>query len=107
MCDLRQIKQLQAQLEAEKLSHAAWEKQSLLEYSEVVQERDAFESDVSTIAQHNIELMQERDALGDALELLYSWANNWDSEFMNDPDWKNRDLLQIQEALTKVKENQP
>ena len=71
------VKQLQAQLESEKVSHAAWEKQSLLEYSEIVQERDAFESDISTIAQHNIELMQERDALRDALIEIKEWTERY------------------------------
>lgn len=45
---------------------------------------------------HCQDLTAERDKLKD---LLYSWANNWDSEFMNDPDWKNKDVLIIQEAL--------
>ena len=71
---LKTIDGLTAQLESEKLSHAAWEQQSLLEYSDVVQERDAFESDISTIAQHNIELMQERDALRDALIEIKEWT---------------------------------
>ena len=45
-----QIKQLQVQLESEKVSHAAWEKQSLLEYSEAVQERDALRDALERIA---------------------------------------------------------
>ena len=40
----------------------------------------------------------------EAIQLIYSWAANWDSEFMNDPDWRNMDYLEIQAALTKIKE---
>jgi hypothetical protein len=36
--------------------------------------------------------------LRESLNLLYSWANNWDSEFMNDPDWVNRDVEIVQRA---------
>ena len=56
------------------------------------------------LAKKGDEITEERDALKAALQLLYSWANNWDSEFMNDPDWKNRDLLIVQKALTNIKE---
>lgn len=45
------------------------------------------------------QLRDQVKMLRDCIQLLYSWANNWDSEFMNDPDWKNRDVLIIQEAL--------
>jgi hypothetical protein len=36
--------------------------------------------------------------LRESINLLYSWANNWDSEFMNDPDWVNRDVEIVQRA---------
>lgn len=48
-------------------------------------------------------LESERDELLACLNLIYSWANNWDSEFMNDPDWKNIDYPRIQAAIAKVR----
>lgn len=50
------------------------------------------------------QLEAERDELMACLNLIYSWANNWDSEFMNDPDWINTDYPRIQAALAKVRE---
>lgn len=49
------------------------------------------------------QLESERDELLACLNLIYSWANNWDSEFMNDPDWKNTDYPRIQAAIAKVR----
>ncbi len=49
------------------------------------------------------ELESERDELLACPNLIYSWANNWDSEFMNDPDWKNTDYPRIQAAISKVR----
>ena len=49
------------------------------------------------------QLEKERDELLACLNLIYSWANNWDSEFMNDPDWKNTDYPRIQATIAKVK----
>ena len=49
------------------------------------------------------ELESERDELLACLNLIYSWANNWDSEFMNDPDWQDEDYPRIQAALAKVR----
>jgi len=49
-----------------------------------------------TIAQQ-AEAIRLKDA---AIKLLYSWANNCDSEFMNDHDWKNSDYPTIQKALS-------
>ena len=49
------------------------------------------------------QLESERDELMACLNLIYSWANNWDSEFMNDPDWKNTDYPRIQATIAKVK----
>ena len=59
-----------------------------------------------TIAERQLTLIKQRDELLACLELLYSWANNWDSEFMNDPDWKNRDFPRIQSAVASVKGQQ-
>ena len=49
------------------------------------------------------QLEAERDELTACLNLIYSWSNNWDSEFMNDPDWINTDYPRIQAAIAKVK----
>ena len=49
------------------------------------------------------QLESDRDELLACLNLIYSWANNWDSEFMNDPDWKNTDYPRIQAAIAKVR----
>ncbi len=49
------------------------------------------------------QLESERDELLACLNLIYSWANNWDSEFMNDPDWINTDYPRIQAAIAKVR----
>ena len=40
----------------------------------------------------------------EAIQLIYSWAANWDSEFMNDPEWRDDDYPKIQATLAKVKE---
>lgn len=58
-----------------------------------------FSDGLGSANQKIAEITKQRDELKAALHLLYSWANNWDSEFMNDPDWKNKDVLIIQEAL--------
>ena len=49
------------------------------------------------------QLEAERDELMACLNLIYSWANNWDSEFMNDPDWQDEDYPRIQAAISKVR----
>ena len=49
------------------------------------------------------QLEAERDELTACLNLIYSWSNNWDSEFMNDPDWINTDYPRIHAAIAKVK----
>ena len=50
-----------------------------------------------------IKQLADRDALiaelQKAVNLIYSWARNWDSEFMNDPEWKDRDFPSIQLAM--------
>ena len=51
-----------------------------------------------------IDVTKQRDDLLAALNLLYSWAYNWDSEFMNDPDWIKGDYPKIQEAIAYTKE---
>ena len=93
------IKQLQAQLESEKVSHAAWEKQSLLEYSEVVQERDAlkyeweaacklvaemhkaavgdYQGCTNGVVEDIADLKVERDALRDALIEIKEWTERY------------------------------
>lgn len=44
--------------------------------------------------------------LREAFDLIYSWANNWDSEFMNDHDWKNEDFPKIQSIVTRADDTQ-
>ena len=44
-------------------------------------------------------LAEQNRMLRSSLNLLYSWANNWDSEFMNDPEWRNQDCPIIQAAV--------
>ena len=39
----------------------------------------------------------------DAICCVKSWAKNWDSVFMNDPDWKSVDGPMVESALTKAK----
>lgn len=41
----------------------------------------------------------EHSAVMRAARLLYSWASNWNSEFMNDPDWINEDGPLVRKAL--------
>lgn len=38
----------------------------------------------------------------DAIILLYSWANNWGSEFMNDSEWLNQDYEVISKAIDQT-----
>lgn len=49
------------------------------------------------------QLESDRDELLACLNLIYSWANNWDSEFMNDPEWEDTDYPRIQAAIDKVR----
>ena len=49
------------------------------------------------------QLESERDELLACLNLIYSWANNWDSEFMNDPDWQDEDYPRIQAAIARAR----
>jgi hypothetical protein len=50
-----------------------------------------------------IDVAKQRDELLASIELIYSWANNWDSEFMNDPEWKNQDYPHIQSVVANAK----
>lgn len=56
-----------------------------------------------TVKRRTAQLEAERDELLACLNLLYSWANNWDSEFMNDPEWINKDGPRIKAAISKPK----
>ncbi len=44
-------------------------------------------------------LAEQNEKLKEATNLIYSWANNWDSEFMNDPDWLEQDYPIIQSTI--------
>ena len=57
----------------------------------------------SLLQQQIDELTEQRDELLEALQLIYTWANNWDSEFMNDPEWRESDYPMIQAAIAKAK----
>jgi len=48
-------------------------------------------------------LRKQRDELLEAVELIYSWAHNWDSEFMNDQEWTNQDYPKIQAIVANAK----
>lgn len=50
-------------------------------------------------------LRKENEDLLFALNLLYSWAYNWDSEFMNDPGWIHQDVHIIKAAIANSKAN--
>ena len=45
-------------------------------------------------------LAEQNEKLKEAINLIYSWANNWESEFMNDPDWKEQDYPFIQSTIS-------
>ena len=45
-------------------------------------------------------LAGQNEKLKEATNLIYSWANNWDSEFMNDPDWLEQDYPFIQSTIS-------
>ena len=45
-------------------------------------------------------LAEQNEKLKEATNLIYSWANNWDSEFMNDPDWLEQDYPFIQSTIS-------
>ena len=45
-------------------------------------------------------LAEQNEKLKEATNLIYSWANNWDSEFMNDPDWLEQDHPFIQSTIS-------
>ena len=46
---------------------------------------------------------KQRDELLKAVELIYLWADNWDSEFMNDQEWINNDYPEIQRIVANAK----
>lgn len=66
-------------------------------------ERDEFKQTCVDHAEIQQTLLAERDELLACLNLIYSWANNWDSEFMNDPDWIDTDYPRIQATIAKLK----
>ena len=45
-------------------------------------------------------LAEQNEKLKEATNLIYSWADNWDSEFMNDPDWLEQDYPFIQSTIS-------
>lgn len=73
-------------------------------------EIDALRADIATAEQDSRQKQARIDRLSDnvesllwAVDRIYTWANNWDSEFMNDHDWKNDDFPRIQRVVEKAK----
>ncbi len=71
--------------------------------AELEAENTLHKSAMDNLAAKLTEAERQIDELMACLNLIYSWANNWDSEFMNDPDWINTDYPRIQAAIAKVK----
>lgn len=71
--------------------------------AELEAENTLHKSAMDNLAAKLTEAERQLDELMACLNLIYSWANNWDSEFMNDPDWINTDYPRIQAAIAKVK----
>ena len=58
---------------------------------------------IADLAKEVETLKAQRDELLEAVESIYSWAHNWDSEFMNDPEWTNHDFPKIQAIVANAK----
>lgn len=71
--------------------------------AELEAENTLHKSAMDNLAAKLTEAERQLDELMACLNLIYSWANSWDSEFMNDPDWINTDYPRIQAAIAKVK----
>jgi len=71
--------------------------------AELEAENTLHKSAMDNLAAKLTEAERQLDELMACLNLIYSWANNWDSEFMNDPDWINTDYPRFQAAIAKVK----
>ena len=70
--------------------------------AELEAENTLHKSAMDNLAAKLTEAERQRDELTACLNLIYSWSNNWDSEFMNDPDWINTDYPRIQAAIAKA-----
>ena len=70
--------------------------------AELEAENTLHKSAMENLAAKLTEAERQRDELTACLNLIYSWSNNWDSEFMNDPDWINTDYPRIQAAIAKA-----
>jgi len=46
------------------------------------------------------------DALSDVVSELLSWINNWDAQFLDDPEWIEGTKPRIDAALAKAKGKQ-
>ena len=71
--------------------------------AELEAENTLHKSAMDNLAAKLTEAERQRDELMACLNLIYSWANNWDSEFMNDPEWINKDGPRIKAAISKPK----
>jgi CHASE1-domain containing sensor protein len=113
--DLREIACAELAQKVEGLQHALRSARAVIEIrkkhqpteSVVAEARETLDSEREAndlLTKELAESQAREKSLRAALNLLWSWANNWDSEFLNDPDWKNRDFEVIQQALeTRVR----
>jgi hypothetical protein len=68
-------------------------------------DRDSWEDQADARVKDWLEMKEQRDEILSELELIYSWSHNWNSEFMNDPEWKNVDETRIKALVARVKGN--
>ena len=57
------------------------------ENKEAVKQLDSERQANALLTEELAALAEQNEKLKEVTNLIYSWANNWDSEFMNDPDW--------------------
>jgi hypothetical protein len=107
--DLREIARAELAQKVEGLQHALRSARAVIEIrkkhqpteSVVAEARETLDSEREAndlLTKELAESQAREKSLRAALNLLWSWANNWDSEFMNDPDWINQDAEVIQQA---------
>lgn len=106
---------LGAILNSEAIEYAEMEKQrdelqinldaALAKLSSMTIDRDSWEDQADARVKDWLEMKEQRDEILSELELIYSWSHNWNSEFMNDPEWKNVDETRIKALVARVKGN--
>lgn len=78
---------------------------ALAKLSSMTIDRDSWEDQADARVKDWLEMKEQRDEILSELELIYSWSHNWNSEFMNDPEWKNVDETRIKALVARVKGN--